>query len=251
MGGLAMIVKQGDTGLAVGRVQQALSEAGYAIPPSENTAQLFDVGTLDAVRAFQASHLGPDSKPLVTDGVVGDKTWWALQHPGGADAFIADGWKFDASTVRDAVKPALVAAAAQISVHEDPDGSNDGPLVRQFTMPGFIGDPWCALFTSWAFTHLIGGSPFGRIASTWALYEWADAHGLILPAAAIPQAGDIFVVLHGVRTDPNHRGHTGMLCGGDLGGGNFPTIAGNESNAVRGGIRQRDAVSAILRVVPL
>ena len=245
------IVRPNDTGLAVGRVQQALSEAGYAIPSTENTLQQFGAGTYAAVRAFQTSHLGPDGKPLSVDGVVGPKTWWALQHPGGTDAFIADGWHFDASMVRDAVKPALVAAAAQISVHEDPDGSNDGPLVRQFTAPGFIGDPWCCLFASWAFAHLIGGSPFGRIASTWALYEWAQAHGLVLPPAAIPQAGDVFVVLHGERTDPNHRGHTGMLCGGDMGGNNFPTIAGNESNAVRGGIRNRDAVSAILRVVPL
>ena len=245
-----ILVQLGATGLAVGRIQQALSEAGYAIPSDENAQQHFGVGTQLAVRGFQASHLGPTGKPLYVDGVVGDQTWWSLQHPGGTDAFIADGWRFDASTVRDAVKPALVAAAAQISVHEDPDGSNDGPLIRPFTAPDFIGSPWCALFASWAFAHLPGGSPFGRIAATWALYEWAEAHGFILPPAALPQAGDVAVILHGERTSPSRHGHTMMVCG-SLTGDTFPTIAGNESNAVRGGLRTRDGVSAILRVVPL
>lgn len=245
-----ILVRKGDTGLAVGRVQQALVEAGYAVPQSENAQQTFGDGTYDAVRSFQASHLGPSGHPLVEDGIVGDETWWSLQHPGGGAGYTASGWLYVPAQARAEVRPALDAAYGQLGVHEDPDGSNDGPLVRTFTDPGFIGSPWCALFASWAFAQLPGGSPFGRIAGTWALYEWAQARGLVVAAGDALLPGDLFVILRGERTDPNHRGHTGIVCA-DLGGGHFATIAGNESNAVRGGLRTRDGVSAILRPVPV
>lgn len=244
------LIRKGDTGLAVGRVQQALVEAGYAVPPAENTQQLFGDGTYDAVRAFQASHLGPAGKPLGEDGIVGDETWWALQHPGGTVSYTTAGWLYNPNDARDEVRPALDAAYQQIGVHEDPDGSNDGPLVRQFTDPGFIGSPWCALFASWAFAKLPGGSPFGRIAGTWALYNWAQDKGLIVPTSAPVLPGDIGVILRGDAHDPNHRGHVMPICA-DLGNGRLATIAGNESNAVRGGVRYRSDLSAILRPVPV
>lgn len=244
------LVRKGDTGLAVGRVQQALVEAGYSIPTPENSQQTFGDGTYDAVRSFQASHLGPAGKPLSEDGVVGDETWWSLQHPGGGVSYLAKGWIYSPTEARDEVRPALDAAYSQIGVHEVPDGSNDGPLIRQFTDPGFIGSPWCALFASWAFAKLPGGCPFGRIAGTWALYEWAEAHGLLVPAAAPVLPGDIGVILRGARNDPNHRGHVMPICT-DLGNGQLATIAGNESNAVRGGVRDRSSLSAILRPIPL
>lgn len=244
------LVRKGDTGIAVGRVQQKLIEAGYNVPQPEMMAIQFGDGTYDAVRSFQASHVGPGGRPLSEDGIVGDETWWALQHPGGDAAFIADGWSFDASTVRDVIRPTLVIAAGEIGVREDPDGSNDGPQIRQYTDPGFIGDPWCALFASWAFEKGMGACPFGRLAATWAIYEWAQQHGFVLGDAAIVQPGDVLLILRGDRNDPKRRGHT-MICCTNLGGGKLATIAGNESNAVRGGIRDRSALSAIVRVVPL
>lgn len=246
-----MVVRKGDTGVAVGRVQQALIENGYNISPAETTAIKFDDSTYEAVRSFQASHLGPGGHPLAEDGVVGDQTWWALQHPGGEAAFITKDWTFDAAGMREAVRPTLVIAAGEIGNREDPDGSNDGPQIRQYTDPGFIHSPWCALFASWAFEKGMGASPFGRIAATWAIYEWAVANGRLLGDAAVPQPADLFLILRGERHDPKHRGHTMIVCSDDLGGGRFCTIAGNESNAVRGGIRARSAISAIVRVVPL
>lgn len=244
------LVRKGDTGLAVGRVQQALVEAGYSVPVTENSQQVFGDGTYDSVRAFQASHLGPAGKSLGEDGVVGEETWWALQHPGGGLAYTTPGWLYNPGDARPEVRPALDAAYLKIGVHEEPDGSNDGPAVRMFTDPGFIGSPWCALFASWAFAQLPGGSPFGRIAGTWALYEWAEAKGLLVPASAPVLPGDIGVILRGERKDPNHRGHVMPICA-DLGNGRLATIAGNESNSVRGGVRDRSALSAILRPVPV
>lgn len=244
------LIRKGDQGLGVGRIQQFLTEAGYAIPQPELMAMRFLDGTYAAVRAFQASHVGPSGHPLTEDGVVGDETSWALQHPGGSNAYILDGWRYDASSVRDAVRPVLDTAVAEIGVAEQPDGSNDGPQVRKYTAPDFIGDPWCALFAVWAFVKGLGTCPFGRLAATWSIYEWAKQNGRVLGDAATPQPGDLFLILRGEEHDQNRRGHTMIICA-DLGGGKYATVAGNESNAVRGGIRSRSAISATVRAVPL
>lgn len=244
------LIRKGDQGLGVGRVQQLLTEAGYNIPQTELMSMRFLDGTYAAVRAFQASHTGPDGHPLSEDGVIGDETSWALQHPGGGNKYILDGWRYDASMVRAEVRPVLDIAVAEIGVCEQPDGSNDGPQVRKYTSPGFIGDPWCALFTWWAFQKGLGSCPFGRVAATWAIYNWAKANARLLSDAAMPQPGDLFLILRGDPKDPNHHGHTMMVCA-DLGGMKYATVAGNESNAVRGGIRQRSAVSAVVRPIPL
>lgn len=247
---LMSLVRQGDDGLAVGRVQQALLEAGYDVPNDERIAVHFGSGTYDAVRAFQVSHLGPSGVPLTEDGIVGDQTWWALQHPGGHTNYTVPGWRYDLSIVRAEVRPALETAVGEIGTCEQPDGSNDGPRIRLYTAPDFIGSPWCALFASWCFAKLDGGSPFGRIAATWAIYDWAVAKGRIVGAADTPQPGDIFLILRGSRNDPGRRGHTMIVCT-DLGGGLFATIEGNASNAVRGCVRQKLSVSAVVRPVPL
>lgn len=247
-----MIAQRGDSGSVVGEIQQLLSEDGYSVPQAELTASLYGDGTRNAVLSFQASHVGPTGRGLARDGVVGPETLYALQHPGHDDHdFTVPGWRSDLSQVREQVRRVLGAAVGEIGVFEDPDGSNDGPRIRKYTSPGFVGSPWCALFASWAFSiGCDGGSPFGRIASTWELYGWAVRTGRVLGASTVPQAGDIFVILHGTATDAGRHGHTGIICN-ILDDGHLATIAGNESNAVRGGIRSREAVSAILRPVPL
>ncbi len=241
------LIRKNMTGVAVGRVQQVLIEAGYEISAIELGATLFGDSTYAAVRAFQASHLGSDGHPLGEDGVVGAETWYALTHPGQAGVrYTVPGWRCEPSQIREAVRRVVEIAAGEIGVHEDPDGSNDGRRIRAYTAPDFIGSPWCALFASWAFQQgAEEGSPFGRVASTWGLYEWAQARGRVLGEAALPQAGDVFVILRGER-----RGHTGIVCG-VTDDGRLCTIEGNASNAVRGCLRGRSAVSAVLRPVPL
>ncbi len=243
-------IRRGMQGGAVGGVQQMLIEAGYAVPAAELSSVLFGPGTEDAVRSYQASHLGPNHKPLVEDGIVGQATWWALQHPNGDTSSNAPEWRWDPSLVRPAVLPALTAAVSQLGIREVPDGSNDGPDIRKFTAPDFIGSPWCALFASWCFSHLDGGSPFGRLAATWGIYNWGKRTGRLLSTAAMPQPGDIALILRGSENDPNHRGHT-MIVSGMLPDGRLLTIAGNESNCVRGGVRERSNLNAFVRPVPL
>lgn len=247
------LIRKGMNGIAVGRVQQALIENGYSVPPAETQQFQYGDGTYDAVRAFQASHLGRDGHPLGEDGVIGDETWYALQHPGVAGVrHTVLGWRYDLSQIREAVRRVIEVAAGEIGTFEQPDGSNAGPRVDVYTTPGFHGSPWCALFASWCFAQAEGGSPFGRIAGTWALYEWAQRKpGAVLSSAALPQPGDVFVILRGDQWDTeNRRGHTGIVCH-VLDTGKLCTIEGNASNAVRGCIRARGDVSAILRPVPL
>ncbi len=241
------------TGIAVGGVQQLLTEAGYTVPPAELAAVQYGDGTYHAVLAFQASHLAQDGHPLSEDGVVGEQTWYALQHPGTAGVrYTVDGWRCDPSQVREQVRRVLEVAAGEIAVCEQPDGTNRGPRVDVYTRPDFLGSPWCALFTSYCYAlGTEGGSPYGRIASTWGIYEWAQHAGRVLGAAALPQAGDQFVILRGDQHDAtNRRGHTGIVCG-LTDDGRLCTIEGNASNAVRGCIRPRAGVSAVLRPIPL
>ncbi len=246
------LIRKGMSGVSVGRLQQILVEANYAISSIETQQFAFGDSTYDALKAFQASHLGPSGHPLSEDGVVGAETWYALQHPGheGGDYTLPE-WRCELSQVREQVRRVLEVAVGEIGIHEIPDGSNDSPRIRTYTAPDFIGSPWCALFASYCFSMLDGGSPFGRIAATWALYEWAQKNNRVLSAAASPSPGDVFLILRGDQYDSvNRRGHTGIICG-VLDDGRLASIEGNASNAVRGGIRNRHDVSAIIRPVPL
>jgi hypothetical protein len=250
-GGVAMIsgvplLRVGDEGPLAGEVHQALLEAGYQVDAGELAAGKYGPSSYDAVRAFQASHLGPDRHPLTEDGIVGPATLFALRHPSlePGQAYTVPGWRYDLSAVREQVRRVVEVAVRELGVHEQPDGSNRGPRVDQYTAPT-LGVPWCAGFVSWCFARGEGGSPFGRILSTWGLYDWAKARGCVLGEAALPQPGDVFVILRGDR-----HGHTGLVVH-VLDDGRLATCEGNASNAVRGCIRPRSGVSAILRPVPL
>lgn len=246
-----ILIRKGMSGVVVGNVHQALTEAGYTIPQTELITDTFGDGTYEAVRSFQASHLDPDHHPLISDGIVGDNTLWALQHPGGLDDgnFFTPGWFYNVESIPAHLQPVLAAACGEIGVCEDPDGSNDGPAVRKYTSPDYIGDPWCALFASWAFAQLPNGSPFGRIAATWAIYDWAQDYGKVVSSADSVRPGDVLLILRGSHSDPKRRGHTMIACG-VLEDGRIATVAGNESNAVRGNVRERNTLSAIVRPAP-
>jgi len=246
--GPMILIRKGMSGVVVGNIQQALTENGYTIPQTELYTDTFGEGTYEAVRSFQASHLGPEHVPLISDGIVGDNTFWALQHPGGLNDgdFFAPGWFYNVDTVPLRLIPVLAAACGEIGVCEDPDGSNDGAAVRKYTAPDFLGDPWCMLFASWAYTHLEGGCPWGRIASCWGLYEWAMDKGKLLLSVELVRPGDILLILRGYRSDPKRRGHAMIVCS-VLSDERIATVAGNESNAVRGGLRERNTISAIVR----
>lgn len=67
---VSTILKKGSRGEEVKVLQKILAAKGYSVG---NIDGIFGNKTLQAVKEFQASH------GLVTDGVVGDKTWAALR----------------------------------------------------------------------------------------------------------------------------------------------------------------------------
>ena len=246
-----ILIRKTMSGIIVGNVQQLLSEAGYTILQTELVAQVFGDSTYEAVRAFQASHLDSQGHGLVSDGIVGAETFWALQHPGepsGAiENYYTPGWYYHPEDARPEIRPVLDYACSKIGVYENPDGSNDGPDVRTFTSPGYVGDPWCALFASFAYGRFAGGSPFGRVAACWALYDWGHSHDRILQVDQPAEPGDLLLILRGEQNDPKHHGHAMLAVGREAANGRIYTVSGNESNAVRGGVRMRVDLSAVIR----
>lgn len=232
----------------VGELQQHLVEGGETIDAGELAAGVFGPSTEAAVRDWQARHVGPDGHALTIDGVVGPATAWSLEHPGGASAgYVAPGWRCSPLDAPAAVRPVLQAALAELGVCEQPDGSNSGPRVDVYTAPE-RGIPWCAAFVSWCYAHAEGGSPFGRFTGSWQFYEWGQAHGRLLAPSDAALPGDVAVILRG---DPRQRphGHT-MLVAGVMDDGRIATVEGNSGNAVRGLVRARSALTAIVRPFP-
>lgn len=239
------MLKQGDSGAAVGSLHQQLIEAGFAIDAAELTASQFGDSTLVAVRAFQACHVGEDGHVLAEDGIVGPATTWALEHQGASarGRFTAPGWRCSPSEADQQVRPAIEAAVFDLArpTFEEPDGSNSGPRLSKY---GNDGEPWCAFAVSYWFKQLPNGSPFGVIASAYKMAGWGQTFGRVLDDDQIAEAGDVFVILCG-----DGHGHVGLIVGVDDGGDTLLTIEGNCSNAVRGMKRARSGVTSIVRPV--
>ena len=65
------------TGADVKHMKDALVELGYL---QKSTHSLFGDDTLAAVRAYQRTHRDAEGKPLAVDGVIGRKTWAAIER---------------------------------------------------------------------------------------------------------------------------------------------------------------------------
>jgi hypothetical protein len=238
---VSIIVRQGDSGAVVGRAQQALLEAGYAIQPVEVSAARFGPSTLATVRAWQAHHTGPDGHALAEDGIAGPATLWSLDHPGGgANAYTAAGWSPPPPDLRPELAAVLAAAAAELGQHEEPDGSNRGPRIDLYTAPQ-LGEPWCADFVSWCYRA--AGAPFGHIRGVYTLTGWGRANGRVVKGAPAP--GDLFLALR-----PPSHGHTGLVASLSADGATISTLEGNSANAVRALVRPVASISLFVRPLP-
>jgi hypothetical protein len=218
--------------LPTGDLHQALLEAGFSISHDELDAETFGPSTRAAVLAFQRE------RGLVVDGIAGPKTWVALRTPR-LDGFTDRGFRVDLSACRASVLEAVRAAAGEVGQIEQPTGSNRGPRIDRYTDPHF-GAPWCAYFVSWAYAR--GGASTPRIGSAWGWQEWAARKGRLVTAAAL-EPGDMAIIRRAGR-----RGHVAMVVA-SLGGGRIATVGGNESNAVRGRVRDVGAFSDYARPV--
>lgn len=246
-----MLVQRGASG--VGAIHQALVEAGEPIAADELAAGTYGPSTALAVRDFQARHVDANGHALSEDGICGPMTMWALQHPnGGVNRSTAPGWRCEPSEARAAVRRVLEVAVGELGVIEQPDGSNRGERVDVYTKPDF-GIPWCAAFVSWCFLRgAEDGSPFGRFTGSWQFREWGRKVGRILGDAAIPQPGDVAIILREDPAKPTKEppGHTTMIVG-NAPDGRLYTIEGNSANRVRGLVRARSQFTCIVRPIPL
>lgn len=66
----------GSWGKDVESAQQMLNTFGYNLEANS----IFGTETRDAVKDFQETHIDESGAPLIVDGIIGPKTWWALTH---------------------------------------------------------------------------------------------------------------------------------------------------------------------------
>lgn len=75
------LLKYGSTGEAVLYLKESLYALGYFADDEETlTSDRVDARTVVAIRAFQAEHKDTSGTQLVVDGIVGKKTWGALEQ---------------------------------------------------------------------------------------------------------------------------------------------------------------------------
>jgi hypothetical protein len=226
------ILKRGEKGVHVGVLHQMLIEAGESLDQSEITSLMFGESTDSAVKAYQKAH------GLTADGVVGPKTWATLDDSGPTDA--PPGWRLDA--VLPDIQPVIDAALSLVGVVESPPGSNRGPQIDKINLTcGLpLGSPWCSAYATgmWMNCAL---KPFKKpIGGVYTLREWGKKRKVLLPATAVAQPGDLFIIMRG-----DGHGHTGIVTAdmGEL----FCTIEGNAGNAVKKLIRAKKDIVGFVR----
>lgn len=153
------------------------------------------------------------------------------------------GWRCDIDAAPEGARQVLRDALACLGMHEQPPGSNRGPVVDKWNgmegkPPGVKGPPWCAYFASACYRAAPGGSPFGKMGSTHDLGRWGVQHGRTV---ATPQPGDLGLVYH----DDVH-GHTTLIVA-VLPDGRVATIEGNESDMVLARFRDPAKYAVIVR----
>lgn len=182
-----------------------------------------------SIQDFQSTHVNHLGKQLVTDGVAGPETRWAMymaqQHP---------------------LRQAFVQRAqSMLGECETPMGSNRGPHIDfwldrcgvpvpkdpAIAVPG---NAWCAAFASWCLS--VPGAIEIKLARVQQLVAF-------LPHVQLEelQPGDLGYLLH-----PDGTGHVWMVIGRE--GGLTMNIEGNTNNAVR--CTQRAAALYLRTVSP-
>jgi hypothetical protein len=151
---MTTLLKSGDRGPDVTRLQQLLNDRGQPLPPSG----VFDEETLAAVLDFQEQNLDPEGHPLAVDGRVGPLTLWSLTHPK-PPAGPLRGVDLGQLPPPGSGGSAKGRAALGVALDElrqgagEVGGDNRGPWVTKYLAPSGLaeGNAWCAAFVSWCF----------------------------------------------------------------------------------------------------
>lgn len=148
---------------------------------------------------------------------------------------------------------ALIVAAQEVGVREDPPGSNRGPRVDEYIRAAGLDPdrgsyPWCACFVSWAVRAASAGwaQPVAFRPSASCARMVKLNRSLLIDE---PEVGCVFVHLR-----PDGKGHTGFVVQ-LLDDGRLHTLEGNTDSAgsrtggeVRHQVRERAYVTHYLRV---
>lgn len=169
---------------------------------------------------FQRDHTDHLGQPLKADGVIGERTQWALDL---------------ASHVMPRQR-IIATALGFVGVTESSQGSNRGPEIDAWTRRCGVGVgvPWCASFVSWCMSQ--PGLPEIKEGSVLKLSH-------LLPVITEPLPGDVMFFMHDATT-----GHCGLLLGADR--GTIMTVEGNSMNAVRVVTRDMGSVKFLRSVAP-
>lgn len=234
----------GVSGPEVAKLVLLLTRQGCAPkPPVTSSAPAFGVAVENMVLYFQMTHQGPDGHWLDVDGIVGDHTWWALEHATGAPqrSFLEVGIPGGIEGGRRAL---LETAVREHGVREDASRPNRGDDVDRFfpesaCTPSGEGPPWCCYFVSWVTKRALGRYPLGeRIGSCHVAWKRANARGLWEPNdGRAPTPGDAFVILHQDPSGGWCTGHIGFVLQVSRDGKSVNTVEGNCGNRVKIGRR--------------
>lgn len=229
------ILRRGDSNRDVINLKALLRSQGFW---EGTSSDVFGPQLEAAVKYFQSTHLDSSGSFLKTDGVVGEKTWWALENPVGAAqrSNLVGTTQFVQGLVPTRVKLIeVVLAEHKLDVREIPTGSNGGGRVDTYTA-GFGRAPWCALFCSWAWKEVSGHWPGGvRRAHVQSWWKAARQDGTGFTKSTYkPIPGDLAVWAFSggtghisvvVAVDPNDR----MVVN---------TVGGNEGDRLKLGLRR-------------
>lgn len=257
--------RRGDTGEHVRILQTTLQRQGWYAWVADG---VFGRRTEYAVRRFQEAHLGPEGTPLLVDGIVGQKTWWALKYPSGEaqKSGIKVQIPVGTSAARHAFLEILLHEHA-IGVKEIPDGSNwstapEGGIAKYATYDSVSGPAaWCMRFVKWGLRQAVsrgviptepasslrgGGSCRRTRASAEDLNEsfesgvWFENDG-----DYVPRPGDIAIM----------EGHVFVVVCVDWDGDVFTgvrlrmnSVEGNAGNRVKVGVRKGSQVLGFINV---
>lgn len=199
---LERTLSYGDRGDDVRLVQQILNGEGcFTGTPLGNFLDL----TLEAVKYFQGTHLGPDGKFLKVDGLVGPRTWWALHNAHGAAQKSNVDTSINTKDVADAAERVAVLEFLRglhtKGVREVPNGSNYGDGVTAIVNAcGFTyGIAWCMALQSYAEREANGAAPLGAMhVSCYQFWNAAmDAGCAYRRGSYTPIPGDVGIYCYG------------------------------------------------------
>lgn len=234
-------IRRWSKGDAVAEAHAVLAAQGFQ-PGKLGKTPLFNAAMHRATVHFQETHLDEDGQPLVVDGWIGEKTWWALDHPDGEAQSLGVPLHTPGVLHGDRLK-LIDLAQSHHGVKEIPNGSNRGDLIDTWTRwtdaRGKKGPPWCAYFVSKMVHGVVGSWPLGgRIGSCYQSMRRAKARGMYRDRNAGPTPGDQFVMLYTARGGKlTYRGHTGLVTAVSEDETQIATIEGNCANRVARRIR--------------